>query len=150
MRNDLARVSTPGAVQTPELFRVESFANVHHLVSTVTGVLAPGRDGADLLRATFPPGSITGAPKLQAMRTIAALEPPRGPFFGSMFWAGADGAMDASVLIRTVAFEHDADGWSFEARAGAGLVADSDPVEERHETEAKISAILAALRATAG
>ena len=79
MRNDLARVSRPGAVRTPELFRVESFANVHHLVSTVTGVLAPGRDAADLLRATFPPGSITGAPKLQAMRTIAALEPPRGP-----------------------------------------------------------------------
>jgi para-aminobenzoate synthetase component 1 len=150
MRNDLARVSRPGAVRTPELFRVESFANVHHLVSTVTGALAPGRDAADLLRATFPPGSITGAPKLQAMRTIAALEPPRGPFFGSMFWAGADGAMDASVLIRTVAFERDADGWTFEARAGAGIVADSDPLTERHETEAKISAILAALRAPAG
>lgn len=145
MRNDLARVSTPGAVRTPELFRVESFANVHHLVSTVTGVLAPGCDAADLLRATFPPGSITGAPKLQAMRTIATLEPPRGPFFGSVFWAGADGAMDASVLIRTVAFERDGDGWTFEARAGAGLVADSDPLAERLETEAKISAILAAL-----
>ena len=149
MRNDLARVCAPGAVRTPELFRVETFANVHHLVSTVTGTLAPGRDAADLLRATFPPGSITGAPKLQAMRTIAALEPPRGPFFGSMFWAGADGAMDASVLIRTVAFERDQDGWGFEARAGAGLVADSDPIAERQETEAKISAILAALAAPA-
>lgn len=150
MRNDLARVSTPGAVRTPELFRTQSFANVHHLVSTVTGRLAPGRDAADLLRATFPPGSITGAPKLQAMRTIAALEPPRGPFFGSMFWAGSDGAMDASVLIRTALFERDETGWTFEARAGAGLVADSDPRAERLETEAKISAILAALRAQAG
>ena len=145
MRNDLARVCAAGGVRTPELFRVESFVNVHHLVSTVTGALAPGRDAVDLLRATFPPGSITGAPKLQAMRVIAGLEPPRGPFFGSMFWAGADGAFDSSVLIRTVAFERDADGWAFEARAGAGIVADSAPLAERLETEVKISAILQAL-----
>ncbi len=145
MRNDLARVCTPGEVRTPELFRVESFANVHHLVSTVVGRLEPGRGAVDLLRAAFPPGSITGAPKIQAMKVIAGLEPPRGPFFGALFWAGTDGAFDSSVLIRTTAFERDADGWRFEARAGAGIVADSDPVAERLETEAKISAILGAL-----
>lgn len=148
MRNDLARVCRPGGVRTPELFRVERFANVHHLVSTVTGALAPGRTALDLLRAAFPPGSITGAPKVQAMKVIAALEPPRGPFFGAMFWAGVDGGFDSSVLIRTVAFALDRDGWRFEARAGAGLVADSDPLAERLETEAKISAILGALANT--
>jgi para-aminobenzoate synthetase component 1 len=74
MRNDLARVCQAGAVETPDLFRVESFANVHHLVSTVRGRLAPGRTAIDLLRAAFPPGSITGAPKIQAMKVIAELE----------------------------------------------------------------------------
>jgi para-aminobenzoate synthetase component 1 len=148
MRNDLARVCAAGAVRTPELFRIESFANVHHLVSTITGELAPGRGATDLLRAAFPPGSITGAPKLQAMKVIAGLEPPRGPFFGAMFWAGADGALDSNVLIRTVGFEREDDGWRFEARAGAGIVADSDPAGERLETEAKISAILHALAAS--
>jgi para-aminobenzoate synthetase component 1 len=148
MRNDLARVCAAGGVATPELFRVESFANVHHLVSTVTGTLAPGRDAVDLLRAAFPPGSITGAPKIQAMKVIAQLEAARGPFFGSMFWAGADGGFDSSVLIRTLAFERDSDGWRFEARAGAGIVADSDPKTERLETEAKISAIIKALTTT--
>jgi len=145
MRNDLARVCDVGAVKTPDLFSVESFANVHHLVSTVTGRLRQGLGAVDLLRAAFPPGSITGAPKVQAMKVIAGLEPPRGPFFGSMFWAGVDGAFDSSVLIRTALFERAAAGWRFEARAGAGIVADSDPLAERLETEAKIAAILAAL-----
>ncbi|MBS0411486.1 MAG: anthranilate synthase component I family protein [Proteobacteria bacterium] len=146
MRNDLARVSTPGQVKTPELFAVESFANVHHLVSTVRARLAPGMTAIDLLRAAFPPGSITGAPKVQAMKVIAGLEPPRGPFFGSLFLAGAEGGFDSSVLIRTVAFERTAvGGWDFELRAGAGIVADSDPAAERRETETKASAILAAL-----
>lgn len=149
MRNDLSRVCPAGSVRTPALFAVESFANVHHLVSTVTGRLAPGRGAIDVLRAAFPPGSITGAPKLQAMKVIASLEPPRGPFFGAMFWLGADGTMDSSVLIRTVLFQREAGGWAFEARAGAGIVADSDPRAERLETEAKISAILAALAAKA-
>jgi para-aminobenzoate synthetase component 1 len=147
MRNDLARVCTPGAVETPRLCQVQSFANVHHLVSAVTGTLQPGKGPKDLLRAAFPPGSITGAPKHQAMKVIAGLEAPRGPFFGSMFWIGADGAMDSSVLIRTVLFERAGGGWTFEARAGAGLVADSDPHAERLETEAKVSAVLAALAA---
>jgi para-aminobenzoate synthetase component 1 len=78
---------------------------------------------------------------------IAALEPPRGPYCGSLFWAGVDGALDSSVLIRTLAFEEAADGWRFEARAGAGIVADSDPLAERLETEAKIAALQKALTA---
>ncbi|MBV9510364.1 MAG: chorismate-binding protein [Caulobacteraceae bacterium] len=150
MRNDLARVCRPGSVRAPELFALESFANVHHLVSTVTGELLEGLGPVELLRASLPAGSITGAPKVQAMKVIAGLEPPRGPFFGTMFWAGADGAMDSSVLIRTLAFAEDDDGWRFEARAGAGLVADSEPQAERCETEAKIAAILAALAPSVG
>jgi para-aminobenzoate synthetase component 1 len=149
MRNDLARVSPPGSVKAPELFKVESFANVHHLVSTVTGQLGGGRTVADLLRASFPPGSITGAPKVQAMKVIAGLEPPRGPYCGSLFWAGFDGAFDSSVLIRTVGLVQDEAGWALEARAGAGIVADSDPHGERRETEAKIAALKRALTETA-
>jgi para-aminobenzoate synthetase component 1 len=145
MRNDLARVSTPGTVRVPALFAVERFANVSHLVSTVTAELTPGRTAIDLLAAAFPPGSITGAPKVQAMKVIAELEPPRGPFFGAMFWAGFNGAFDSSVLIRTAAFEQDGDAWRFEARAGGGIVADSDPAAERRETDAKIAALLAGL-----
>lgn len=145
MRNDLSRVCTPGAVTTPELFRVESFANVHHLVSTVRGRLAPGLTAIDLLEAAFPPGSVTGAPKVQAMKSIARLEPPRGPYCGALMWAGFDGAFDSSVLIRTVGLVEDGGGWRYEARAGAGIVADSDPRAERLETEDKIAALLRAL-----
>ena len=145
MRNDLARACAPGTVAVPALCRVTSFANVHHLVSTVTGRLAAARTAIDLFRAAFPPGSITGAPKVQAMKTIAVLEPPRGPFFGALFWAGFDGAFDSSVLIRTAGFCAEAGGWRLEARAGAGIVADSDPHEERLETEAKIGALVRAL-----
>ena len=141
MRNDLSRVCPAGAVAVTELFRIETFANVHHLVSTVTGRLAPGLAAADLFEASFPPGSITGAPKIQAMKVIAQYEPPRGPFYGAMFWAGFDGGCDSNVLIRTAGFIEDANGWEFEARAGAGIVADSDPVQERLETEAKIAAL---------
>lgn len=149
MRNDLARVSRPGSVAVPELWATESFANVHHLVSTVRGRLAEGRTALDLLRAAFPPGSITGAPKVQAMKIIAGLEPPRGPYCGSLFWAGCDGALDSSVLIRTLACLRDEEGWAVEARAGAGIVADSDPQAELDETEAKIAALAAALEGEA-
>jgi para-aminobenzoate synthetase component 1 len=145
MRNDLARVCVAGEVRTPELFKVATFANVHHLISTVTGRLAPDRTAVELLRAAFPPGSITGAPKVQAMKVIAGLEAPRGPFFGAMFQLGCDGGLDSNVLIRTAAFVRETDGWAVEARAGAGIVADSDPRLERLETEAKISALATAL-----
>ncbi|CAN5677415.1 aminodeoxychorismate synthase, component I [soil metagenome] len=147
MRNDLARVCVAGSVSVPELFAVESFTNVHHLVSTVRGRLAAGRSAIDLLKAAFPPGSITGAPKVQAMKLISQLETPRGPYCGSLFWAGADGAFDSSVLIRTAACVQDEGGWRIEARAGAGIVADSDPRAERLETEDKIAALLRAMEA---
>jgi para-aminobenzoate synthetase component 1 len=111
----------------------------------VTGRLAPGLAAADLLRAAFPPGSITGAPKVQAMKVIAQLETARGPYCGSLFWAGVDGALESSVLIRTVGLEQDGAGWRLEARAGAGIVADSDPHAERLETEAKFAALRRAL-----
>jgi para-aminobenzoate synthetase component 1 len=145
MRNDLSRVCRPGTVRGPRLFELESYANVHHMVSTVTGRLRPGVGPAQVLKAVFPAGSITGAPKVQAMKVIASLEPPRGPYCGALFWIGLDGAMDSSVLIRTVACVQDAHGWRFEAGAGSGLVADSLPRAERLETETKIAAILHAL-----
>lgn len=145
MRNDLARVATPGTVSVPELWGLRTYANVHHLVSRVRARLAPGRSAWDAFLTAFPPGSVTGAPKLQAMKVIADYEPPRGPYCGSLFWAGADGSLEASVLIRTVALLENAAGWTFEARAGGGIVADSDPDEEVAETTAKIGAILKAL-----
>ena len=147
MRNDLARVCVPGTVSVPELAGLRSYANVHHLVSRVRGRLANGHDAWDAFLRAFPPGSITGAPKLQAMKVIADYEPPRGPYCGSLFWAGFDGALEANVLIRTVGFAEDAGGWRFEARAGGGVVADSDPDAEVAETDTKISAILGALTA---
>jgi para-aminobenzoate synthetase component 1 len=149
MRNDIARVATPGSVTVPQLAALKSYANVHHLVSRVRGRLAPGLGAWDAFLAAFPPGSVTGAPKLQAMSVIARHEPPRGPYCGSLFWAGTDGALEASVLIRTVALTaevtENAASWAFEARAGGGIVADSDPAAEVAETTAKIGAILKAL-----
>lgn len=145
MRNDLARVSQPGSVRVETLFEVEHHPTVHHLVSTVTSLADPDVGAADLLEATFPPGSITGAPKHQAMKVIAAHEPPRGPWCGSLFLIGEDGALTASVLIRTAGFEHSQDVWRFRTLAGAGIVADSDPAAEEAETEAKISAMRDAL-----
>ncbi|MGZ3276263.1 MAG: anthranilate synthase component I family protein [Caulobacteraceae bacterium] len=147
MRNDLARACRPGTVKVEAFCALETYANVHHLVSTVTGHLKPDQGALDLFSAAFPAGSITGAPKIQAMREIARHETPRGPYCGSMFWAGLDGAFDSSVLIRTLAFEEDAGGWTFETRAGGGITADSDPADEDAEAEAKIAAIRRALTA---
>ena len=145
MRNDLSRVCVPGSVQVERLFEIERLPTVHHLVSTVTGALKPGLGAADLLEATFPPGSITGAPKHQAMKVIAALEPPRGAWCGSLFLLDDRGGLTASVLIRTAAFERGSDGWTWRAQAGAGIVADSDPQAELEETEVKFSALRRAL-----
>lgn len=146
MRNDLSRVCEPGSVEVTALNVVEGFPNVWHLVSTVEGDLAEGRDLADLIAASFPPGSITGAPKHQAMQVISELEPaPRGPWCGSLFRIAGDGAMDSSVLIRTAAFVQDGSAWRWRALAGAGITADSDPLAERLETEAKISGLRQAL-----
>ncbi|WP_404417166.1 anthranilate synthase component I family protein [Brevundimonas vesicularis] len=145
MRNDLARVSRPGSVQVQTLFEVEHHPTVHHLVSTVTAEAEQGVGPAELLEATFPPGSITGAPKHQAMKVIAAHEPPRGPWCGSLFLIGDGGAMTASVLIRTAGFVMKDGVWTYRTLAGAGIVADSHPAAEEAETDAKISALRQAL-----
>ena len=103
LRNDLGRVCLPGSVRVPRLCRLERTAAVQHLVSTVTGRLRPGRDAFDLLAASFPGGSITGAPKLRAIEILEDLEPVRrGPYTGALGWIGPDGAMGTSILIRTL------------------------------------------------
>jgi para-aminobenzoate synthetase component 1 len=127
------------------LFELESFATVHHLVSTVTGRAREGVGAGEILQSAFPPGSITGAPKHQAMKVIADHEPPRGPWCGSLVHVDNVGRMTASVLIRTVALWSDEGRWRFRTQAGAGITAGSDPHEELAETEAKIVAIRAAL-----
>lgn len=145
MRNDLSRVCVPGSVSVDALFTIESHPTVHHLVSTVCGRPRPGTTPADLLAATFPPGSITGAPKHQAMRVIAAHEPPRGPWCGSLFLLDDIGDLTASVLIRTAYFQYTEHRWTWRTLAGAGIVADSDPDLELAETEVKIRAMRVAL-----
>ncbi len=147
MRNDLARAAVPGSVRVERLFEVERHSTVHHLVSTVTATARPGVGAPGVLEATFPPGSITGAPKHQAMKVIAGHEAPRGPWCGSLFGLGlaGDGGLTASVLIRTASFDRDEVGWRWRALAGAGIVADSDPRAEREETDAKIRALKEAL-----
>lgn len=145
MRNDLSRVCAPASVVVEKLFALESLPTVHHLVSTVSGVLREGLGVADLLEASFPPGSITGAPKHQAMKVIAEHEPPRGAWCGSLFMLDEASNLAASVLIRTAAFARVDGVWSARTQAGAGIVADSDPMSELHETEIKISALRQAL-----
>jgi para-aminobenzoate synthetase component 1 len=139
LRNDLAKSCRPGSVRVPGLFEVESFANVHHLVSTVTGELAPGRDALDLLRGCFPGGSITGAPKVRAMQIIEELEPHRrGVYCGSIGYIGYDGAMDCNIAIRTLVCRAGcARFW-----AGGGIVADSVGEDEYQETLDKAAPFL--------
>ncbi|HEX5823694.1 MAG TPA: anthranilate synthase component I family protein [Candidatus Limnocylindrales bacterium] len=134
LRNDIGRVSVPGTVRVPRLCRLERTAAVQHLVSTVTGRLAPGRDAFDLLRASFPGGSITGAPKIRAMEILRELEPTRrGPYTGALGWMGPDGAMATSILIRTFV----ADGTRLTLHVGGGITWQSDVAAEWDETVAK-------------
>jgi para-aminobenzoate synthetase component 1 len=144
LRNDLGRVCRPGSVRVPRLCRLERTATVQHLVSTVTGTLAPGRDAFALLTAAFPGGSITGAPKIRAMQVIESLEPVRrGPYTGAAGWIGADGAMQTSVLIRTFV----ADGARLSLHVGGGITWRSDPSAEWQETVDKARGPLTALGA---
>jgi len=144
LRNDLSRVCRDHTVKVPALFALESFATVHHLVSVVEGELREGMGPVDLLRATFPGGSITGAPKIRAMEIIAELEPTRrGPYCGSIGYIGFDGSMDTSITIRTYTIK---DG-TLTFQTGGGIVADSDPVAEYDETLAKARALQEALGA---
>jgi para-aminobenzoate synthetase component 1 len=142
LRNDLSRVCRPGTVRVPELFALEQHPTVHHLVSTVVGELEEGADAVDLLRATFPGGSITGAPKVRAMEIIAELEPTRrGVYCGSLGYVGTTGAMDTSIAIRTAVVRRG----TVYFQAGGGIVADSDPEAEYRETLDKARGIIRAL-----
>lgn len=143
LRNDLSRVCESGSIRVPQLCGVETYETVQHLVSVVQGALARNLDAFDLLRAVFPGGSVTGAPKIRAMEIIAELEPTvRGPYCGSMFYVGFDGAMDSSILIRTFTCRG---GW-VQCPVGGGIVAQSDPVSEYEETLHKAVGMLSALR----
>jgi len=142
MRNDIARVCEAGSVKVPRLCDLESFSTVHHLVSEVRGQQKPGLGFFDALRSSFPPGSITGAPKVRAMEIISELEgEPRGPWCGSMIRVGFDGAADSNVLIRTATCQKQDDRWQIDARAGAGIVADSEPSQEYEEILVKARAL---------
>jgi para-aminobenzoate synthetase component 1 len=142
LRNDLSRVCRPGTVRVPELFALEHHPTVHHLVSTVIGELDENRDAVDLIRAAFPGGSITGAPKVRAMEIIAELEPTkRGAYCGSVGYISTTGAMDTSIVIRTyLALRGEV-----YFQAGGGIVADSDPELEYRETVDKARGLIETL-----
>jgi para-aminobenzoate synthetase component 1 len=139
LRNDIGRVCTPGSVRVPHLFAIESFPAVHHLVSTIHGELAAPYQACDLLRACFPGGSITGAPKIRAMQIIEELEPVRrSAYCGSIGYISQHGRMDTSITIRTLI----AAGGQLYCWAGGGIVADSEVDSEYQETFDKLSRIL--------
>ena len=146
VRNDLGRVCATGSVRVPELCAIERYATLHQLVSTVTGRLAPGRDAFDAIAAAFPPGSMTGAPKIAAMRLLGRLEPlRRGPYAGALGWLDVRGGADLAVVIRTAVVRA---GRVFLGVGGA-VVADSTPAGEWSESLAKARALLHACGADA-
>jgi anthranilate synthase component 1 len=141
-RNDLGRICAPGSVQVDEWMSIESYAHVHHIVSNVRGRLRAGVTPGQAIAAVFPGGTITGCPKVQCMRTIAALEGTgRGAYTGAMGWLDASGDMDLNILIRSAELEGD----TLRFRTGAGIVADSVPARELDETRAKARGMLRAL-----
>lgn len=145
LRNDLGRVSSYGTVRVEDAARLEAYTNVFHLVSIVTGRLAEGRDLVDLLRATFPGGSITGCPKIRSMEIIDELEPTaRSVYTGSIGYLGWDGSMDLNIAIRTLIHK----GRDLYFQVGGGIVYDSDPGAEYDETLHKAASIMEALSST--
>jgi para-aminobenzoate synthetase component 1 len=139
LRNDLGKVCIPGSISVPKPFDLESFSTVHHLVSTITGTLAEEHDAVSLLRACFPGGSITGAPKLRAMEIIEELEPhQRGIYCGSIAYVGFDGKMDSNITIRTLVYSQN----RLRFWAGGGIVADSQVDAEYQEINDKAAAML--------
>jgi len=143
LRNDLSRVCQPGSIRVPHLCEVETYETVQHLVSEVRGQLKPENTIWDLLAASFPGGSITGAPKVRAMEIIAELEPTvRGPYCGSLFYAGLNGEFDSNILIRTFTVRN---GW-IQFPVGGGIVAQSNPRLEYEETLHKAAGMIAALQ----
>jgi len=141
-RNDIGRVAAPGTVSVRELMRVDRFSHVMHLTSVVEGTLRPELDALDAVRAAFPAGTVSGAPKLRAMERIAELEDDaRGPYAGAVGYLAFDGALDTCLAIRTAVIANGV----CRIQAGAGIVADSDPVAEEAETRAKARALLRAI-----
>ena len=141
-RNDLGRVAQVGSVRTPELMVVERYSHVLHLVSGVTARLRRGLNAFDVLRATFPAGTVAGAPKVRAMEIIAELERHgRGPYAGAVGYVSFSGNLDTCITIRTVLLKHQ----RAYVQAGAGIVADSQPAREYRETLNKASAMLQAM-----
>jgi para-aminobenzoate synthetase component 1 len=146
MRNDLSRTCAAGSVRVPELCALERYATVHHLVSTVVGRLGRGADALDLVRAAFPGGSITGAPKVRAMEIIAELEPSqRGVYCGAIGYWSVTGALDMNIAIRTTVARNG----HLYFNAGGGIVADSDPEQEYLETLDKARGIIDAIGGSA-
>ncbi len=142
-RNDLGRVCEPGSIHVDELMAVERYSHVMHLVSRLTGRLGEGRDAFDALRAAFPAGTVSGAPKVRAMQIIAELErAPRGPYAGAVCYLDHSGNLDSCIVIRTMV----ARGRSAWVQAGAGIVADSDPGREYRECASKARAVLSAIQ----
>lgn len=138
MRNDLSRTCETGSVKVENLFEITSYATIHHLSSTITGQKRGTKGTLALIKACFPPGSMTGAPKISAMELCSALEKDeRGVYSGCLGWIGGDGAAELSVVIRTLLLKEN----RFEFQVGGGIVADSDPEEERQETLSKARAI---------
>jgi anthranilate synthase component 1 len=141
-RNDLGRVCAPGTVEVPEFARIERYSHVMHIVSTVVGQLSDDRTAFDALAATFPAGTLSGAPKVRAMEIIESLEPTRrGLYGGTVGYFGFAGDMDMAIAIRTALIK----GGVAYVGAGAGIVADSDPASEEQETRNKAAAVLAAI-----
>ena len=143
-RNDVGRISQPGTVSVTDRMIIERYSHVMHIVSNVVGDLAPGRDALDVLRATFPAGTLSGAPKVGAMQIIEDLEPERrGVYGGAVGYIGFDGNMDVAIAIRTIVAHKD-EMW---LQAGAGIVEASDPEKEYEETVNKARAGLVAVKA---
>jgi anthranilate synthase component I len=141
-RNDIGRVCRFGSVQVPEMMVVERYSHVMHIVSQVEGQIAPGKNAYDLMRATFPAGTVSGAPKIRAMQIIAQYEPSqRGFYAGALGYVGYDGNMDTCIMLRTALLKNG----QIHIQAGAGIVADSVPASEYQETVSKASALLKAV-----
>jgi anthranilate synthase component 1 len=146
-RNDLGRVCVPGTVEVPDFMRVEYYSHVMHLVSTVSGEVVPGRDALDVVDATFPAGTVSGAPKPRAMEIIESLEPTRRALYaGTVGYLDAGGDMDMAIAIRTAVLHQ---GRAY-VQAGAGIVADSDAATEEAETRHKARAVLSAIATAEG
>lgn len=147
LRNDLSRVCDAHSIEVSELCKLETFASVHHLVSTIRGKLRRDKTSLDLLRACFPGGSITGAPKIRAMEIIEEIEPSRrGAYCGSIGYIGFDGTMDSNILIRTLVYDQA----GVSLQVGGGIVSDSNPDAEYQETLDKANAILRSFEAPRG